>query len=53
MGDPGRLTFEMGDVLERVGEHGDLFRVQKNHGHNETAERREAKREEGSGGRSP
>jgi bifunctional non-homologous end joining protein LigD len=24
-GDPARLVFEMADVLERVGEHGDLF----------------------------
>jgi len=24
-GDPGRLVFEMGDVVERVAEHGDLF----------------------------
>ena len=24
-GDPDRLVFEMGDVLERVAEHGDLF----------------------------
>jgi NTP pyrophosphatase (non-canonical NTP hydrolase) len=24
-GDPAALRFEMGDVLERVGEHGDLF----------------------------
>jgi bifunctional non-homologous end joining protein LigD len=25
VGDPDRLVFEMGDVLERVAEHGDLF----------------------------
>jgi bifunctional non-homologous end joining protein LigD len=27
VGDPARLVFEMGDVLERVDTHGDLFRV--------------------------
>jgi bifunctional non-homologous end joining protein LigD len=32
-GDPEGLVFEMGDVLERVEEHGDLFRVQTRHGH--------------------
>jgi bifunctional non-homologous end joining protein LigD len=50
-GDPERLVFEMGDVLERVEEHGDPFRVFAKHGHDETATRRQAERQEGAGRR--